>query len=267
MFTRFMKWMGAVVIACSIPAAVPAFLAAKPVPGGIGRQDAPKPAEAKSGFPNAADETLHFEVDARSKRNEVVFVSKTPKETITGKTKKVVGKLGLNLKTLAEIAGSFEVAWADLDTGNKTRNEHMLSSPWVDAQSHPQIVFTLTAIEPGDEGVKGGKTLKAELVGKMAMNGQEKEMRIPATLAYLPESKSESGAKRRERFAIRAKFSVELADFGIEGRGIGQGVAAAQEISVSLVMTRAKKAADEASADGKPADKGKKGKKKADSET
>lgn len=237
---------------------------AGPVPGGMGRKEEPKKADARKGIELAPDKVLKFTVDDKSKRNEVVFISKTPKETIKGKAGAVVGNLKGNLHTLEKLTGTFEVAWADLDTGKPMMNEHMLADPWVDAKSHPKIVFTLTSLTPEDKQPKNGKSLRATLAGKMAMNGHEKEIEVPATIAYVPAGESKSGKPVKERVSIRAKFDVALADFGIKGRGIGQGVAATQNINVSLVMRPAKND-DSKSADGtKP--KTKKKKKKDDSE-
>jgi polyisoprenoid-binding protein YceI len=235
-----------------------------PVPGGMGKPTAPPKPGPKEGLKVAPDEVAEFALDAKSKRNEVVFISKAPKETIKGKTRTLTGKLKGNLYNLTEIAGTFDVAWKDLDTGNKTRNDHMLAAPWVDASSHPMITFTLSGIEPEGKPSKSGKILKGMLIGKMAMNGREKELKIPSTIAYLPAGKSKSGKKHGARVSIKSKFDVELADFGIEGKGIGQAVSKTQNISVSLVMQPVKKE-DSKSADSAKK-KSKKKKKKTDTE-
>jgi len=235
-----------------------------PMPGGLGKKDEPKKPEPKQGLAVAPDEMAEFALDPKSKRNEVVFISKAPKETIKGKTRTLAGKLKGNFHNLEDIAGTFDVAWKDLDTGNKTRNDHMLASPWVDAASHPMITFSVTGIEPDGKPSKSGKILKGVLIGKMAMNGREKELKVPSTIAYLPAGKSKSGKKHDARVSIKSKFDVELADFGIEGKGIGQAVSKTQNITVSLVMKPVKKE-DSKSADSAKK-KSKKKKKKADTE-
>lgn len=237
---------------------------AGPVPGGFGKKkEEPKKDGDRQGLSTAPNEMLEFAVDAKSKRNQVVFLSKAPKETIKGISRTVTGHLKGNLYALSDIEGSFEVAWKDLDTGNKMRNEHMISSPWVDSASHPAILFTLTGIEPDDKQPKSGKVLKCVLVGKMAMNGQEKEIKVPSTIAYLPAGKSKSAKKAGAHVSIKSKFDVELSDYGINGMGIGQKVAKTQNITVSLVMQSEKKEAPK-TADSKK--KNSKKKKKSDSE-
>lgn len=238
------------------------LVVAGPLPGGMGKKEEPKNTP-KQGFTVAPNELSEFVLDAKSKRNQVVFISKAPKETIKGTTRTVAGQLKGNLYSLTDIAGSFEVAWKDLDTGNKTRNEHMMASPWVDATSHPKIVFTLTSIEPDEKQSKSGKILKGTLLGKMAMNGREREMSVPATLAYLPAKTSKSGKKTAPRMSIKAKFDVDLASYDIGRDRTGDKVAQNQNINVSLVMRQAKKEESKTAAGDK---KKTKKKKKADSE-
>ncbi|OWY70560.1 hypothetical protein B7486_13140 [cyanobacterium TDX16] len=237
-----------------------------PMPGGMGKKEEPKKPEPKQGLTIAPDEVAEFKLDARSKRNEVVFISKAPKETIKGKTRTLTGTLKGNLYNLTEIAGTFEVAWKDLDTGNKTKNQHMMAAPWVDAASHPMITFTLSGIEPDGKQSKSGKILKGMLIGKMAMNGHEKELKVASTIAYLPAGKSKSGKKHGARVSIKSKFDVELADFGIEGKGVGQAVSKTQNISVSLVMQPVKSKKEDSKSADSAKKKGKKKKKKADTE-
>ena len=248
----------------ALPLLVPVPVAfGQPMPGGMGKKEEPKNTP-KQGFAVAPNEITEFVLDPKSKRNQVVFLSKAPKETIKGTTRTVAGQLKGNLYSLMDIAGTFEVAWKDLDTGDKTRNEHMMAAPWVDAASHPKIVFTLTSIEPDGKQSKRGKIIKGTLLGKMAMNGREREMSIPATLAYLPAKKSKSGKKTAARVSIKAKFDVDLAGFDIGRDRVGEKVAKTQNITVSLVMRPAKKEESKTADSGKK--KSKKKKKKADSE-
>lgn len=236
---------------------------AGPVPGGLGKKESPKPAETKKGIELAPDKPLKFVVDAKSKRNEVTFLSKAPKETIKGKAGAVVGHLQGNLHTLAELTGVFEVAWEDIDTGKPMMNQHMREAPWVDAASHPKIIFTMTGLTLDEKQPKSGKSLRATLLGKMAMNGGEKEIEVPATIAYVPAGESKSGKPIKERLSIRAKFEVALADYGIKGRGLGEAVSETPTINVSITMRQDKSGESKSAAGDKPKGK-KKSKKKAD---
>lgn len=189
-------------------------------------------------FAMGPDEKAHFEIDAKSKRNVIKFESKAPKETIEGKVTKITGTLDFNPRKMDAIEGKFTIDWKDVDTGNKMRNDHMMSAPWVDAKSHPQIVFTVTGIENLSAKDKPIKSIKADLVGKMAINGKEKEMKIPVTLAYLETAGTpKKGEAPHEGLGIRAgKFKLALADFDIKGKGIGDKVAAELDFSTASMM-------------------------------
>jgi polyisoprenoid-binding protein YceI len=210
------------------------------------------------GFPDATDMPLPYAVDPQSKRNEVVFLSRAPKETIKGKTALVNGTLTLNPKRLDEVAGRFSVAWKDIDTGDPMRNGHLQAAPWVDAQSHPEIVFVVTGFEPTKLQSASRKTIKGSLVGEMSMNGKAKEMKIRTILAYVFPSELKKGKPVKEGVGIRSRFNIELEDFGIKGKGVGLTVAARQKLTVRLFMARSDGAGESADDDKTAENKGKK---------
>jgi len=189
-------------------------------------------------FAMGPDEKTHFEIEAASKRNMIKFESKAPKETIDSKVTVVKGSLDFNPRKMDAIEGKFTVEWKDVDTGNKTRNGHLMSKPWIDAATYPEIVFTVTGIENLAAKVKPIKQVKADLVGKMAMNGKETEMKIPVTLSYLEaQSTPKKGEAPRDMLGIKAgKFKIALADFDIKGKGVGDKVAAEQEFTTASFM-------------------------------
>lgn len=194
-------------------------------------------------FSMGPDEKAHFEIDPASKRNVIKFESKAPGETIDSKVSQVSGHLDFNPRKLDAVEGQFTVKWKDVDTGNKTRNNHMMGKDWVDAQTYPDVVFTVTGIENATSKDKPVKAIKCLLVGKMAMHGQEKEMKIPVTLSYLEVLPvlTKKGEAPREGLAIKAgKFKIALADFDIKGKAgsVGSKVAGEQEFTtVSFMLT------------------------------
>lgn len=220
--------------------------AAQPAMGGAKRKanEVKEPPEKKESkqepvvFAMGPDEKAHFEIDSASKRNMVKFESKAPKETIESKVTKVAGFLDFNPRKMDAIEGKFTIEWKDVDTGNPTRNGHMMHAPWVDATSHPQIVYTVTGIQNLSAKIKPVKQIKADLLGKMEMNGQEKEMKIPVTLSYLEATgTAKKGESPRDNLGIQAgKFKVALADFGIKGMGVGEKVAAEQDFTLVKFM-------------------------------
>lgn len=216
---------------------------AQPMPGGMGFEERPEE-PASVGFESAPDEVVKYVVDGASKRNQVVFISKAPKETFKGQTTKIAGVLTVNPHTLGGLSGNFEVAWDDISTGKPAMDEHMRDEPWVNARSHPKIVFNVTGFEPSETQPEEGKVIRGKLIGTFAMNGRENPVQIPAVLAYVKPGESKKGRKVREAFGIKASFSVNLTDYGIEGkvngdqRAVGTSVAEQPKITVSVMLAR-----------------------------
>lgn len=236
-----LRWMIPLILAAGV-----ALGTAPRVARGLDTPDAGKQTSSKKkarvrGFKRGPKSRTHYVVDAESPGNEITFTSKAPRETIVGRATAVDGHLDLKPRRLKRASGRFALRWDALDTGNAQRNRHMLGPPWVDATSHPEIVFTLNRIRNIKPRGKSGNKIRANLVGTLAMNGVEKKTTIPATLVYLEPDSGKKGGNVKEGIGIRATFKVALADFNIQGRGIGQAVAARQRIKVALFLKRADK--------------------------
>ncbi len=264
-----MRLSPALVVA-GIALLVPAMLFAAPRVAGpaMGRRPVAPPT-----FDVGPDAMGNYEVDPTSTVNEVVFTSKAPKETIKGKSTKATGHLEFNPRKLDSVVGKFSVQWKDVDTGNPMRNQHMMSKEqgWIDGKAYPEIVFSVTEFElpkvPVKPGKSGSHAIKGKLVGKFEMNGKEKAMKIPATLAYVESGKSESGEPIKEGVGVKAKFAVNLADFDIAGKGVGEKVAKKQQISVSLFLAKSDGSTPIKEDDGKKTSKKKDKKHKKDDES
>jgi len=200
-----------------------------------------KKGASATGLNKGPNEKTRYEFDSESARNQVSFTSKAPGETIKGTAKKIEGWLELNPRNVAEGAtGEIKVPWSDVSTGNKMRDSHMRdpSHGWVDAATHPEIVFKVTGVEESNLQKKNTKAtlFKTKLVGTMSLNGRDVEMTIPVTLSYVAKTN-----KTKEALGIKGSFKIPLKDFGIEGKpgAIGSKVAAEQDIKVSVVLARA----------------------------
>ena len=208
---------------------------------------------AAKAFRVGPNEVAHYVVDDVSKRNEVTFTSKAPRETIKGKADRITGHLDLNPRKLDTAEGRFVVPWGSVDTGNQNKNQHMRSPTWVDAASYPDIVFTITGIEAVKARGKSGKTVRAKLVGTWSMNGHEKDIKVSVTLAYVVPGKSKKTKDVVEGLGIRATFKLALSDFGIEGRGrsIGSSVAKKPTVKIKLFLARTADDPEETATDGR----------------
>ena len=189
-------------------------------------------------FTNAPDEKCHFEIDASSKRNVIKFESKAPAETIESKVNKITGTMDFNPRKMDKVEGTFTINWKDVDTGNPTRNTHMMGKDWVDAATYPDVVFTVTGIEGASAKDKPVKAIKCTLVGKMTMHGKDHDMKIPATLTYIDSLPAKKGEAPHDGLSIKTgKFKVALADYDIKGKAgvVGNKVAGEQEFTTVAV--------------------------------
>jgi len=195
------------------------------------------------GIKDARGGEATFTVNKKAK-NSVGLISKAPGETFKGTGKTIDGTLTLDPSKLDSASGEFRVPFKNLDTGNRLRNQHMLSSRWIDAAKYPEAVFTVSGIEK----VKAGPAVvKANLTGMMAIHGQEKEMSIPVTIVYVKD-KADSGT--HDTLAVKANFNIKLDDFGIKDPAVGNKVAENMRLAVSVTMESGKSGKS-----GKPAKK------------
>lgn len=183
------------------------------------------------GFPEARDEEAKFHVRKKVK-TWIKLESKAPGETIKGNIKEFSGQLKLNPAKLDSASGKFTVPLKNLDTANKVRNQHMLSSDWMEADKYPDVEFTVESIE----GAKlEKKSVDARLKGKMKIHGVEKDVSIPVRMVYVKDKKADGKA---DTLDIRGEFEIKLADYEIKGKpgAVGTKVANTMKMSVSAHM-------------------------------
>ncbi|MFG0291789.1 MAG: YceI family protein [Phycisphaerales bacterium JB050] len=229
----------------------------------------PQPTDGNAGgitFAPIADGGLGLEVsEALSQRGTVyhllpgratqaTFTSETPIETFQGETDSIIGFAVIApdedlIATLSAEAPSergcmlgaeFALPVESIRTGIDMRDRHLLSTQWLDAANHPHIRFRLAYLaHPIDatpeNAPEGARTFKGELVGDMTIRGVTRPLRVPNTsIALLPESESTRRVAPGDLMALRCRYSLTLADFGIENPIIGRQVA--RTIQVDQVL-------------------------------
>ena len=157
---------------------------------------------------------------------QVTFTSDAPLEHIKGVSNQLVGYAvaGPADRPAALQAGVFLLPVASMDTGIPLRNEHMQGERWLDAGSHPDIVFSITATKD-DTLVKSGDgftTYTVTLVGDMTIKGMTMEMAIPARLTFMAESDRTKARANGDLLALRCEYTIELAEFDVNGGGAGK---------------------------------------------
>ncbi len=124
-------------------------------------------------------------------RNQVTFTSSAPLEDIVGTTNQVVGYLAFDPQDPRKgVQGQFKVAVKDLDTGIPLRDEHLASEMWLDAQSYPDITFTIESAKR-IHALKNSpeyQTYRMILVGQLSIHGRTQQVAVPARITYLLES-------------------------------------------------------------------------------
>ncbi len=153
---------------------------------------------------------------------QVTFTSDAPLEHIKGVSNQVVGYLIAGTDNPAELrAGAFRLPVASFDTGIPLRDEHMQGERWLNAESHPDIVFVLDetrSVRIAREG-DGFTTYDVTLVGDMTVKGATKRMEIPARLTFMAESDRTRTRAKGDLLALRCDYMIELDDFGVQSGG------------------------------------------------
>ena len=153
-------------------------------------------------------------------RNQVTFTSQAPLEDIVGTTNQIVGYLVFDPdKPRRGVRGHVKVAVKSLNTGIPLRDEHLQSDMWLDAETSPDITFTIESTKDvyPTATTQAYQTYKMTLVGSFSIHGQTRQVQIPARITFLRESDKTRTKMPGNLLGVRAKFDVALADFGITG--------------------------------------------------
>ncbi|MFU8830255.1 MAG: YceI family protein [Phycisphaerales bacterium] len=201
---------------------------------------------------------------------QATFRSTTPIETFTGETDSIIGyaviarpdQIERTLGSEADdsrgvlLGAEFALPVRSIRTGIEMRDRHMLSSQWLDEENHPYIRFRLAFYaEPSDatpeNAPAGSRTIRGELVGDLTIRGVTRPLRIEGvTLAMLPESASTRRVAEGDLMAMRCRYTLSLADFGITNAIVGRQVARSIEVDQVLYFsTVAPTASDQSAGD------------------
>lgn len=185
--------------------------------------------------PSSGEKTFNF--TDKGKRNQASFFSTTLLEDITGLTNDIKGKLTLNVNDIKKIKGEFSVSTASIKTGIDLRDEHLRDSEWLDANTYPEIKFVIQ--EVSDIKNIADNRIQLKFSGEFTLKGKTKKINGDAILTYLVESEQTKQRAPGDLLGIQAKFKVNLSDYGINNKVIGQKVAEVVEVSVNMVGSSA----------------------------
>lgn len=167
--------------------------------------------------PTAFAQTKTFTVvgDRLQMRNLATVESVTDFETFVGKTTNVTGSIQFDPAKRTG-GGTIVVDVKSVDTGVPLRNEHMLSSQWLNADKNPRITFTARQVRfvQGDQ---------YRVTGTLNMNGRTRPVTANVRVRYRAASEATKEAGfTGDVILVSTSFPVKLSDFGVniaQGRG------------------------------------------------
>lgn len=175
---------------------------------------------------------------------QVVFTSEAPVENIVGKSNAVVGYAvpGPKEQPAALVSAAWVLPVRSLATGIPLRDQHLAGKEWLDAETHPEIRFTLTRVDDIKE-VKRGEgytTWSAALVGQMTIHGVSRELRVAdARLSFFEASPKTAAIAPGNLVFLKCEYSVTLSEFGIRHADVPDKVADNVRIAQTLRLSSA----------------------------
>jgi len=165
--------------------------------------------------------------------NGMTFFVDSLVEPIYGTASGVSGTVSFDPAAPEQLSGKIVVDTASLKTLNVSMSDHLQSERWLDAAKYPTIEFASTSVKnvkPQEAGV-----WTADVVGQFSLHGVSKEMTIPVKVTYLQGGQEKRMQGRRgDLVVLRTNFSLNLKDFGIDGRAPVERVGESVEIRVAI---------------------------------
>lgn len=165
--------------------------------------------------------------------NQFTWISEAPMENIKGSSAGVTGTLTIDPQDISKLRGTIHTQSATMQTGNATRDRHLLSSEWIDAARYPQISFTITSMK---DVKTNGAVATGNAVGTFSLHGVTKAMTVPFKLTYVPESEKTRVRAPGDLVMVNADFTVSLKDFNIAGTEGQIGSKVGETIKVSAQL-------------------------------
>jgi polyisoprenoid-binding protein YceI len=150
------------------------------------------------------------------------FISDAPLEKING-TAPVSGEFEIDFDKPDIVKGSFKLPVEKMETGNKTRDEHLRGGEWLNAAKCPNIEFKVTEGKVGEAkpaNDKGISTMQLSVKGMMTINCTEQETTMDVIIK-----------RKGDKAKIGSEFNIKLADFkvagkeGVVGKKVGESIA------------------------------------------
>ncbi|HEY3875818.1 MAG TPA: YceI family protein, partial [Candidatus Kapabacteria bacterium] len=182
------------------------------------------------GFGGVAAGARTLTMNDKVNKNQFVWLSDAPLESIKGSSEGVTGTLTMDPSNLLSIRGTISTQVATMKTGNDTRDHHLKSADWLDAYHDPTISFTITSVSSVQVS---GTTAMGTAVGNFTMHGVTKQLSIPFKLTYIPASPKTAARAPGDLVMISSEFNVSLRDYNISGEHDTMGSKVGETIKVT----------------------------------
>jgi len=194
-------------------------------------------------YPCAKDGMV-FNVNDPVGRNSVTFNSSAPLEDIVGTTGDIVGYLVFDPQNPQKGGyGELRVSVASIKTGIPTRDEHLRSADWLDAEKYPQVIMKISKLSDVKKfkETAGSVTYDITAQAEFTLRGITKPISVQGRITFMKVSETTKNRLPGDILAVRSSFNIALADYGIAGpKGmelIGSKVGESIAISVSLMSS------------------------------
>ena len=184
----------------------------------------------------SGEQTFHFNDEMG--RNQATFFSHAPFEDITGLSNEVNGWVSFDIQDVKNtLTGEVFIKTASIKTGIENRDEHLRTSEWLNAEAYPNISFVIKEIEAINNDFSN--KLRLTVLGDFTVRGVTKQEYSDVTMEYLEESELTITRMPGDLLGVKAKFNINLSDYGVSHMLIGKRVSEEVEITANIIGTNA----------------------------
>ena len=166
--------------------------------------------------------------------NNVQFTLDAPLESITGTGTGITGSVTFDPAQPAATKGKITLDTKSLTVGNPMMADHLRGENWLDVAKHPAITFEALSLS----NVRTqGNVVSAEVAGKLTVKGVTKDIKVPVSFTHLPDklgARVNDPKVKGDLLVLRANFSINRADFGIQAGKNTDKVAETIQLSLSI---------------------------------
>jgi len=145
--------------------------------------------------------------------------------TVRGRFATFSGSVTTDADGLTSVTGAIDAG--SIDTNEPQRDGHLRSADFFEVETHPQITFASTRVEPTGDG-------EFRIVGDLSIKGTTREVTLDAEVQG-------AGADPygNERVALEAKGEVNRKDFGLNWNQVLEagGVLVGEKIRLTLDLS------------------------------